>query len=107
MAVKPVDQATYIKSSLLASELRAKIDGMQLSGVFPVTTVPGGIQRFNQRLIMRAAAGASRPTSRCRIPLTDIAPARSGRGRARAGRDRPLAARQLVQVVERHRVRSA
>ncbi|MCU0768170.1 MAG: DUF1631 domain-containing protein [Burkholderiaceae bacterium] len=44
MAVKPVDQATYIKSSLLTSELRAKIDGMQLSGVFPVTTVPGGIR---------------------------------------------------------------
>lgn len=55
MAVKPVDQATYIKSSLLASELRAKIDGMQLSGVFPVTTVPGGI-RVSTGLIMRAAA---------------------------------------------------
>lgn len=54
MAVKPVDQATYIKSSLLASELRAKIDGMQLSGVFPVTTVPGGI-RVSTGLIMRAA----------------------------------------------------
>ncbi|MGH6611201.1 MAG: DUF1631 family protein [Burkholderiaceae bacterium] len=54
MAVKPVDQATYIKSSLLASELRAKIDGMQLSGVFPVTTVPGGI-RVSTGLIKRAA----------------------------------------------------
>src|SRR4029453_11418326 len=43
MAVKPVDQATYIKSSLLTSELRAKIDGMQLSGIFAVTTVPGEI----------------------------------------------------------------
>ena len=55
MAVKPVDQATYIKSSLLASELRAKIDGMQLSGVFPVTTVPGGI-KVPTNVIMRAAA---------------------------------------------------
>src|SRR4029453_14642292 len=54
MAVKPVDQATYIKSSLLTSELRAKIDGMQLSGIFPVTTVPGGI-RVSTGLIMRAA----------------------------------------------------
>jgi hypothetical protein len=54
MAVKPVDQATYIKSSLLASELRAKIDGMQLSGIFPVTTVPGGI-RVSTGLIMRQA----------------------------------------------------
>jgi Protein of unknown function (DUF1631) len=55
MAVKPVDQATYIKSSLLTSELRAKIDGMQLSGIFPVTTVPGGI-RVSTGLIMRHAA---------------------------------------------------
>ena len=54
MAVKPVDQATYIKSSLLASELRAKIDGMQLSGVFPITTVPGGI-KVPTNVIMRAA----------------------------------------------------
>ncbi len=54
MAVKPVDQATYIKSSLLASELRAKIDGMQLSGIFPVTTVPGGI-RVSTGLIMKQA----------------------------------------------------
>jgi hypothetical protein len=54
MAVKPVDQATYIKSSLVASELRAKIDGMQLSGIFPVTTVPGGI-RVSTGLIMRQA----------------------------------------------------
>ncbi len=71
MAVKPVDQATYIKSSLLTSELRAKIDGMQLSGVFPVTTVPGGI-RVSTGLIMRAAqehhADIQMPD-----PLTDIA----------------------------------
>ena len=71
MAVKPVDQATYIKSSLLTSELRAKIDGMQLSGIFPVTTVPGGI-RVSTGLIMRAAqehqADIQMPD-----PLTDIA----------------------------------
>ncbi len=71
MAVKPVDQASYIKSSLLTSELRAKIDGMQLSGIFPVTTVPGGI-RVSTGLIMRAAqehqADIQMPD-----PLTDIA----------------------------------
>lgn len=54
MAVKPVDQASYIKSSLQASELRVKIEGMQLSGIFPVTTVPGGI-RVSTGLIMRQA----------------------------------------------------
>jgi hypothetical protein len=71
MAVKPVDQATYIKSSLIASELRAKIDGMQLSGIFPVTTVPGGI-RVSTGLIMKQAqehkADIVMPD-----PMTDIA----------------------------------
>jgi hypothetical protein len=71
MAVKPVDQAAYIKSSLLTSELRAKIDGMQLSGMFPVTTVPGGI-RVPTGQILRAAqehhADIVMPD-----PLTDIA----------------------------------
>jgi len=71
MAVKPVDQAAYIKSSLLTSELRAKIDGMQLSGMFPVTTVPGGI-RVPTGQILRAAkehhADIFMPD-----PLTDIA----------------------------------
>jgi uncharacterized protein DUF1631 len=71
MAVKPVDQATYIKSSLLASELRAKIDGMQLSGIFPVTTVPGGI-KVSTGLIMKQAlehkADIVMPD-----PVTDIA----------------------------------
>jgi len=71
MAVKPVDQATYIKSSLLASELRAKIDGMQLSGVFPVTTVPGGI-RVSTGLIMRAAA-EHKADIVMPDPVTDIA----------------------------------
>jgi hypothetical protein len=71
MAVKPVDQATYIKSSLLTSELRAKIDGMQLSGVFPVTTVPGGI-RVSTGLIMRAAAEHHADIV-MPDPLTDIA----------------------------------
>jgi hypothetical protein len=54
MAVKPVDQATYIKSSLMASDLRAQIDQMQLSAAFPVATVPGGI-RVSTGLIMRQA----------------------------------------------------
>jgi hypothetical protein len=71
MAVKPVDQATYIKSSLLTSELRAKIDGMQLSGVFPVTTVPGGI-RVSTGLIMRAAQ-EHQAEIQMPDPLTDIA----------------------------------
>jgi Protein of unknown function (DUF1631) len=54
MAVKPVDQATYIRSSLMASDLRVQIDQMQLSAAFPVATVPGGI-RVSTGLIMRQA----------------------------------------------------
>ena len=54
MAVKPVDQATYIRSSLMASDLRVQIDQMQLSGAFPVATVAGGI-RVSTGLIMRQA----------------------------------------------------
>lgn len=54
MAVKPVDQATYIRSSLMASDLRVQIDQMQLSGAFPVGTVAGGI-RVSTGLIMRQA----------------------------------------------------
>jgi hypothetical protein len=55
MAVKPTDQATYIKHSLQSSELKAKIEGIQLTGAFPMTTVPGGI-KVPTDVLMRAAA---------------------------------------------------
>ncbi len=71
MAVKPVDQARYIKSSLMTSELRAQIDGMQLTGTFPITTVTGGI-RVPTNALMRMAeqhdASLQMPD-----PVTDIA----------------------------------
>ena len=71
MAVKPVDQARYIKSSLMTSELRAQIDGMQLTGTFPITTVTGGI-RVPTGALMRMAeqhdASLQMPD-----PVTDIA----------------------------------
>lgn len=54
MAVKPVDQASYLKASIATTELRAKIEGMQFSGIFPVTTVPGGI-KVSTNAIVRAA----------------------------------------------------
>jgi hypothetical protein len=55
IAVKPTDQATYIKHSLQSSEVRARIDGMQLTATFPMTTVPGGI-RVPTDALKRAAA---------------------------------------------------
>ena len=54
MAVKPVDQATYIKASLQTSDLRASLDDMQITGGAPITTVAGGI-RVSTNAVMRMA----------------------------------------------------
>ena len=53
-AVKPTDQATYIRSALQSSEVRAKMDGMQLTGSFPLTAIPGGVKVL-PRAVLRAA----------------------------------------------------
>jgi hypothetical protein len=71
MAVKPVDQATYIKSSVATSELRSRIDGMQLTGTFPITTVAGGI-RVSTGAVMRAAEEHQADVTMV-DPVTDIA----------------------------------
>ncbi|SPE35194.1 hypothetical protein SBBP1_80028 [Burkholderiales bacterium] len=54
-AVKPTDQATYIKNSLQSSEIRAKMDGLQLTATFPLTAIPGGV-KVPTRAVLRAAA---------------------------------------------------
>ena len=54
-AVKPTDQATYIRNSLQSSEIRAKIDGLQLTASFPLTAIPGGV-KVPTRAVLRAAA---------------------------------------------------
>jgi hypothetical protein len=54
MAVKPVDQATYIKASLQSSELRASVEGMHLTANAPITTVAGGI-RVSTGAVMKVA----------------------------------------------------
>lgn len=71
MAVKPVDQATYIKSSVATSELRSRIDGMQLTGTFPITTVAGGI-KVSTGAVMRAAEEHQADVTMV-DPVTDIA----------------------------------
>jgi hypothetical protein len=71
MAVKPVDQATYIKSSVATSELRSRIDGMQLTGTFPITTVAGGI-KVSTGAVMRAAQEHQADVTMV-DPVTDIA----------------------------------
>jgi hypothetical protein len=70
MAVKPTDQATYIKHSLQSSELRVKLEGIKLTGAFPMTTVPGGIKVPTDALL-RAAAEHKVDLS-VPDPLTDI-----------------------------------
>ncbi|MFN3565711.1 MAG: DUF1631 family protein, partial [Burkholderiaceae bacterium] len=72
MAVKPVDQARYIKSSLATTELRARLDGMQLTGTFPITTVAGGV-RVSTGALMRAAAEHDADLN-VPEPVTDIGP---------------------------------
>ncbi len=54
-AVKPTDQATYIKNSLQTSDIRAKIEGLQLTGSFPLTAIPGGV-KVPAGAVLRAAA---------------------------------------------------
>ncbi len=54
VAVKPVDQATYIRSSLITSEIRAKVENMQITGTHPISTVAGGF-RVSNGAVMRAA----------------------------------------------------
>lgn len=70
VAVKPVDQATYIRSSLVSSEVRAKVEGLQITGTHPITTVAGGF-RVSAGAVMRAAeqfdADVHMPA-----PVTDI-----------------------------------
>jgi hypothetical protein len=54
-AVKPVDQARYIRSALQSSEVRARMEALQLTGSFPLTAIPGGV-KVPERAVMRAAA---------------------------------------------------
>lgn len=55
IAVKPVDQATYIRSSLVTSEVKARMESLQINGTQPITTVAGGI-KVPTNVVMRAAA---------------------------------------------------
>lgn len=70
VAVKPVDQATYIKSSLVSSEVRAKVEGLQITGTHPITTVAGGF-RVSAGAVMRAAEQFDADVHMA-SPVTDI-----------------------------------
>jgi hypothetical protein len=53
VAVRPVDQATYIKSKVATGELRSKLDDMHLTGTFPIST--GGGVKVSPVAVKRAA----------------------------------------------------
>ncbi len=54
VAVRPVDQATYIKSKVATGDLRQKLDDMKLSGNLPLSA-PGGGVRVSVNAVKRAA----------------------------------------------------
>ncbi len=53
VAVRPVDQATYIKAKVSTGELRQRLDEMHITGTFPIST-PGGL-KVSARAVQRAA----------------------------------------------------
>lgn len=54
VAVRPVDQATYIKHKVAAGELRQKLEEMQITGTFPVSGTPGDV-KISSGALKRAA----------------------------------------------------
>jgi hypothetical protein len=69
-AVKPTDQATFIRNAVQTSDLRARIEGLQMTGSFPLTAVPGGI-KVPTGAVMRAAAEHD-VTLNVPSPVTDV-----------------------------------
>jgi hypothetical protein len=53
VAVRPVDQATYIKSRVATGELRQKLDEMHITGNFPISA-SGGV-KISAGMVQRAA----------------------------------------------------
>jgi len=54
VAVRPVDQATYIKSRVATGDLRQKLDEMSISGTAPAGA-PGSVLRVSVNAVKRAA----------------------------------------------------
>lgn len=58
VAVRPVDQATYIKSSVATNELRQKLDEMKITGAYPQGELTGGL-KISAGALQRAAINHS------------------------------------------------
>jgi hypothetical protein len=60
MAVRPVDQATYIKSKVATGDLRQKLDDMKLTGSLPISA-SGRAVRVSVNAVKRAAEQHAAP----------------------------------------------
>jgi hypothetical protein len=54
VAVRPVDQATYIKHKVSTGELRQKLDEMKITGTFPISAAHGSV-KVSAGALQRAA----------------------------------------------------
>jgi len=54
VAVRPVDQATYIKHKVATGELRQKLDEMKITGTFPIVGAASSV-KVSTRALQRAA----------------------------------------------------
>jgi len=54
IAVRPVDQATYIRHKVATGELRQKLDEMKITGTFPISSAAGGV-KISAGALRRAA----------------------------------------------------
>ncbi|MFN7778110.1 MAG: DUF1631 family protein [Betaproteobacteria bacterium] len=82
VAIKPVDQATYIKSVLTTSEVKSKVDELQVDFNRPLAPVEGGLQVSNARVLEAAADHRAR----LHLPASEPAPVEAVTDRVEAAR---------------------
>lgn len=86
VAVKPVDQATYIKSVLTTSKVKSRVEELQIDFNRPLAPVEGGLQVSNERVLEAAADHRAR----LRLPAAEPPP--------EAATDRVEAARLAAHI---------
>ncbi len=72
VAVRPVDQATYIKSRVATGDMRQKLEQMQLTGSFPMSAPSGGVH-VSANAVKRAAEAYKAPLEIAE-PIANAAP---------------------------------
>lgn len=82
VAVKPVDQATYIKSVLVTSEVKSKVEELQVDFNRPLAPVEGGLRVSNERVLEAAAEHRAK----FNLPAAEPAPPAAAGDRVEAAR---------------------